>query len=65
MGAVKEFYIEETDNAREAAYNQIQDALNDLFSLGVVESVILLTVCAIYNESKKAKEEENKQCKAT
>ena len=65
MSAADEIYIEEMNSARELAYNQIEDAINDLFSLGIAESVILLSVRVIYTELAEAKEKEDKQCKVT
>ena len=62
MSAQSELYIEDMNNARDAAYNQIEDAINDLFALDVSESAILLSVRVIYNGLKEAKEkEENKK----
>ena len=61
MSAQSDLYIEEMNAACEAAYNQIEDAINDLFVLGVAESAILLSVRITYNELKEAKEKEEKK----
>ena len=60
MDAVKQLCIEDINNARDAAYNQIEDAIIDLFRLGIVESAILLSVRVIYNDLAEAKEKEDK-----
>ena len=61
MSAADEIYIEEMNNARNAAYNQIEDAINDLFVLDISESAILLSVRVIYNDLKEAKEKEKEK----
>ena len=61
MSAADEIYIEEMNSARELAYNQIEDAINDLFVLDVSESAILLSVRILYSELKEAKENEEKK----
>ena len=60
MSAQSDLIIEDMNNARDAAYNQIEDAINDLFGLGVPESAILLSVRVIYTELAEAKEKEEK-----
>ena len=61
MSAQSDLFIEGMNNARDAAYNQIEDAINDLFVLDVSESAILLSVRIIYNDLKEAKEKEAKK----
>ena len=61
MSAADEIYIEEMNSARELAYNQIEDAINDLFALGISESAILLSVRILYSELTEAKEKEEKK----
>ena len=58
MSAQSDLYIEEMNAARELAYNQIEDAINDLFALGISESAILLSVRILYSELAEAKEKE-------
>lgn len=61
MGAQNKLDIIDMNNARDNAYNQIQDAVNDLFSLGIAESAILLSVRVIYHDLEEAKEEAAKR----
>ena len=61
MSAQSDLFIEDMNNAREAAYNQIEDAINDLFVLEVSESAILLSVRVIYTELREAKEKEKEE----
>lgn len=61
MSAQSDLFIEDMNNARDAAYTQIEDAINDLFVLDVSESAILLSVRIIYNDLKEAKEEEKEK----
>ena len=61
MSAQSDLYIEDMSNACEAAYSQIEDAIEDLFVLDISESAILLSVRIIYNELKEAKEKEEKK----
>ena len=61
MSAQSDLFIEDMNNARDAAYNQIEDAINDLFVLGVSESAILLSVRVIYTELTETKEKEDKK----
>lgn len=65
MGAQSKLDIIDMNNTVEAAYTQIEAAVEDLFCLDIAESAILLTVRIIYNDLEEAKEEEDKQCKAT
>ena len=61
MSAQSDLFIEDANNAREAAYTQIEDAINDLFVLDISESAILLSVRVIYSELKEAKEKEEEK----
>ena len=61
MSAQSDIYIEEAIAACEVAYDKIEDAIKDLFVLGVSESAILLSVRIIYNELKEAKEKEKEE----
>ena len=61
MSAQSDLFIEDMNNARDAAYTQIEDAINDLFVLDVSESAILLSVRIIYNDLKEAKEKEKEK----
>ena len=61
MSAQSDLFIEDANNAREAAYDQIEDAVIDLFVLEVSESAILLSIRIIYNDLKEAKEKEKEK----
>ena len=61
MSAQSDLYIEDMNDTRDAAYTQIEDAINDLFVLDVPESAILLSVRVIYNDLKETKEKEDKE----
>ena len=61
MSAQSDLFIEEMNAARELAYNQIEDAINDLFVLEVSESAILLSIRIIYSGLKEAKEKKEKK----
>lgn len=48
MGAQKELWIHEMNAALETNYNQIEDAIRNLYALGVAESAIIMSVRIIY-----------------
>ena len=50
--------IRDMNDTVDAAYAQIEDAVKDLYSLGVAESAILLSVQIFYSEMREEKETE-------
>lgn len=62
MGAQSELMIQEMNEALETAYNQIEDAIRNLYALDVAESAILLSVRIIYRN---IKDGEESLCKVT
>ena len=58
MSAQSEILIQDMNDAADAAYARIEDAVKDLYSLGVVESAIVLSVHIFYSEIREEKETE-------
>lgn len=50
MSAADDVYIEEMNAARERAYNQIENAIRELYALNTAECAIVLSVRIIYRD---------------